>query len=108
MPNSILDSFRKFGVRQLVGVLRTVSGAVSFAELANVSAGSTIVCRFPVRKFTTQEEVLGTQYTADWVGDTVVGISPAGSRVPLYRRNKEAVEAVSNVAKIVPDIAFRF
>ncbi|MFY0610838.1 MAG: glycoside hydrolase family 127 protein [Hyphomicrobiaceae bacterium] len=80
----------------------------SFAELANVSGGSTIVCRFPVRKFNTQEEVLGVQYTADWVGDTVVGISPAGSRVSLYRRNKQVKETVSNVAKGVPDITFRF
>jgi hypothetical protein len=77
------------------------------AEVANVSAGSKVVYRFPLCKNKTQEVVLGTEYTADWVGDTVMAISPVGSRAPLYRRNRQAGKTISVVEKTIPDIAFK-
>ena len=77
------------------------------AEVANVSAGSKVVYRFPLCKTKTQEVVLGTEYTADWVGDTVMAISPVGSRAPLYRRNRKAGKTISTVEKTIPDIAFK-
>ena len=79
----------------------------NYAEITNVTAGSTVVCRFPLCETKTREVVLGVEYTAEWVGDTVIGISPAGSRVPLYRHNKKPQKTVSTVEKSIPDITFK-
>jgi hypothetical protein len=79
----------------------------NYAEITNVSAGSTVVCRYPLCEIKTREVVLGVEYTAEWVGDTVIGISPRGSRVPLYRHNKKPQKTLSTVEKSIPDITFK-
>jgi hypothetical protein len=79
----------------------------NYAQITNVSAGSTVVCRYPLCKTKTREVVLGVEYTAEWVGDTVIGISPRGSRVPLYRHNKKSQKTLSTVEKSIPDITFK-
>jgi hypothetical protein len=77
-----------------------------FAAVDDVPAGVRVTCRFPIREMTTAETVLGTDYTAQWRGDTVMAMSPAGTRAPLYRRERLAPDQVPVVTKSVPEIGF--
>ena len=78
----------------------------SFAQITNVTADHCVTCRFPLRETFTRETVLGTTYEAEWVGDTVMSVSPAGPRVPLYRRARNANHAVPMMERSMTPIEF--
>ena len=77
-----------------------------FAAIGMVAAGAVAVCRFPVREAQTQETVLGTTYTVNWRGDTVMNISPGGIRVPLYQRKHTTGTPIAMIRREVPEITF--
>ncbi|MDD9918321.1 MAG: glycoside hydrolase family 127 protein [Rhodospirillaceae bacterium] len=74
-----------------------------FLCVAGAPAGATIQCQFAVPEWTSRETILDTEYTADWRGDTVMTVSPGGTRLPLYQRD---VSPVAMVEKSAPDIGF--
>lgn len=55
-----------------------------FLKLGQVSAGRAITITFPVSERETTERAIDEQYRASWRGDSVVGISPRGTYLPLY------------------------
>lgn len=58
--------------------------------------------RIPVEEATTHETVNDVSYTVEWRGDTVIAISPAGPRLPLYQR-QDAFAASNSPATSLPD-----
>ena len=76
-----------------------------FLRTASVPANAMIRIQFAVPALTTKESILGTVYRAEWCGDTVMSISPRGTRISLYQRDKDAV---SMVEKLAPNVAFAF
>ena len=78
----------------------------TFAEITDISAGSQIVCLFPITENKAKESVLGTEYTISWSGDTVTGVSPAGSRVPLYGDNGSDLRSIKIVEKVQSIVRF--
>ena len=78
----------------------------TFAEITDISAGSQIVCLFPITENKATESVLGTEYTINWSGDTVTGVSPAGSRVPLYGDNGSDLRSIKIVEKAQSIVRF--
>ena len=80
--------------------------SAAFAQLTNVPADACVTCRFPLREATTIEGVLGTTYEAEWIGDTVMRMSPAGPRVPLYRRERAINGAIPMLERSMTPIEF--
>ena len=78
----------------------------AFAQLIDVPAGTCVTFKFPLRGATTREDVLGTTYEAEWIGDTVMHISPAGPRVPLYRRERVSNKTVLMLDRSMKPIEF--
>jgi len=76
-----------------------------FVRTRPVAAGQAVEFRFPVREATTRETVLDVEYSVDWLGDTVLGLSPGGQRAPLYRRGRR--DAVAMVERTAPVTRFR-
>ena len=87
----------------VVGVSFLVPG---FARVAGVAKGVTVAFRFPIAESTTIEPVLDVAYSARWRGDTVVGLSPEGTRMPLYRRAAMQDRTVSMVHKSAANVGF--
>ncbi len=59
-----------------------------FIKLKGVQAGETIDVTFPVAERSTQELAVDDPYTARWLGDDVMDISPSGTYYPLYKNKK--------------------
>lgn len=55
-----------------------------FLVTTDVSADTNLQLTFPLRQTETVETAADDEYHVEWRGDDVVGISPAGSRAPLY------------------------
>lgn len=87
----------------VVGVSFLVPG---FARVSGVAKGATVAFRFPVAECTTTEPVLDVAYSARWRGDTVVGLSPEGTRMPLYRRAAMLSQTVDMVPRSAADVGF--
>ena len=67
---------------------RRLSWTGRFVKLGAAAAGERISVRFPLRERRTVERAVDREFTVDWRGDDVVGISPAGSICPLYSGRK--------------------
>lgn len=57
-----------------------------YLEIAQAKQGERISISFPLITREADETVAGQSYRVRWRGDTVTGISPAGSRYPLFER----------------------
>jgi hypothetical protein len=55
---------------------------------------SRVESEVPVESRTTREAVAGVEYEVEWLGDTVVRISPEGDRYPTYVRRREPSKTV--------------
>lgn len=77
-----------------------------FVHTGPLRAGSVVEASFPVTTATTSETVLDTTYRIEWRGDTVIDVSPGGTRVPLYQRQSSATAQTEMVAKTVPVLGF--
>ena len=55
---------------------------------ANLAAGETLVCEFPIDTVEKKETVRGTEFTVFWRGPDVVDITPRGDHVRLYQRDE--------------------
>ncbi|MDB5872064.1 MAG: hypothetical protein JWQ07_1506 [Ramlibacter sp.] len=77
-----------------------------FVRTGPLAAGTVVEASFPVAAATTRETVLDTTYEVEWRGDTVVGISPGGTRVPLYQRQPGATTPPEMVEKTFSVAAF--
>ena len=60
-----------------------------YQKIPGCKRGQKIVADFPLRRQRTEwlERLLGITYQTEWLGDTVVSISPPGNCFPLYERN---------------------
>lgn len=72
----------------------------------HVAPGETVSMTFPVARSTGVERILGTDYTAAWQGDTVMGMDPPGSLIPLYDRGSGVDGPVRQVAKRTSEVRF--
>lgn len=77
-----------------------------YVRIGKVAKGRTASIRFPVRATTTVEHVLDVDYSVDWLGDTVMRLSPGGTRAPLYRRTRPE-RPIAMREQSAPEIAFR-
>lgn len=59
-----------------------------YAILTHLKAGETVELLFPLETYETHERAAGVDYTVTWKGSSVLSISPAGKRVPLYSGRK--------------------
>jgi hypothetical protein len=55
-----------------------------FLSLGNATAGERITVTFPLSFRKTLENAVGQTFEAEWRGDDVVGITPKGTKKPLY------------------------
>jgi hypothetical protein len=55
-----------------------------YAVVSNLLAGQEVELQFLLRKYETVERAAGVDYHVRWKGSSVLGLSPAGKRVPLY------------------------
>jgi len=78
-----------------------------FVRTDPLPAGSVVRASFPVATRTTSETVLDTTFRAEWRGDTVISMSPGGTRVPLYQRESLASGPVKLCAKSAPAVKFQ-
>jgi hypothetical protein len=67
------------------GQLSTFSLQGDYLSVPDVHSGELIEMEFPLLQRTTTETILGVQYEAEWLGDTIVAMSPDGTRQPLYQ-----------------------
>jgi hypothetical protein len=59
-----------------------------FMRVGPAHEGERITIRFPLRRRTTVERAVDREFTAEWIGDDVVGIAPPGRYCPLYSGRK--------------------
>ncbi|HMN78681.1 MAG TPA: glycoside hydrolase family 127 protein [Burkholderiaceae bacterium] len=78
----------------------------AFLGIGKVEPGTLVEVEFPVVESITDETVLDTTYRVGWRADTVVGIDPGGSRMPLYDRAALRSEQVGRIERSVPAIDF--
>ena len=62
-----------------------------YAIIPRVAAGQVLDVQFPLKRYETVECAAGTDYRVQWKGSAVLGISPTGKKVPLYR-DRDTVE----------------
>lgn len=55
-----------------------------YAVVTQIAAGDSVELLFPLKTYETTERAAGVDYTVSWKGSSVLNISPAGKRVPLY------------------------
>lgn len=76
------------------------------AQIGKVNAGEQVEVTFDVPDSVSQEIILGRIYTVQWRGNTVVGITPKGTYIPLYERGGLKNTAVEEVEKDVVSVTF--
>jgi len=57
-----------------------------YLKLCGLNPGDHVKIQYPQRSAVIAEEVNGVSYSAQWRGDTVVGITPKGSLYPIFER----------------------
>ena len=57
-----------------------------YVRVGELTSGQLVRLTFLLRTEKRKETVYGKEYWVEWKGDTVVGISPEGEVLPLYRR----------------------
>jgi hypothetical protein len=65
----------------------------AYVRIPRVSPGETIEVLFPLREYETVEQAAGKEYRVTWKGSSVLSLSPAGKRVPLYTHRSGLTEA---------------
>jgi hypothetical protein len=59
-----------------------------FRQIRELKKGETVVAEFPLARSQREwfHSIMGITYKTDWLGDTIVSISPPGNCFPLYER----------------------
>ena len=57
-----------------------------YVKLSGLKQDDNITIQYPLRHNIIPEVVNGTEYLAEWKGDTVAGINPKGKLYPLFER----------------------
>jgi len=57
-----------------------------FVHLRGLKASSSVHVGFPLRREKRKESFMGHEVEVEWLGDTVVGVSPGGTVLPLFNR----------------------
>ena len=60
--------------------------AGAYMGFSGLRGGDVLTVSVPLKKRTTKETVAGVEYTLEWKGNTIVGMSPKGTLAPLYQR----------------------
>lgn len=58
-----------------------------WVELTGLKPGDEVCVEWPLRTVRRRESILKWKFEVTWRGDTVVAISPAGEKVPMYQRD---------------------
>lgn len=58
-----------------------------FIKLGSVQNGEVVTITFPMSMRETVEKAVDDEYHMKWLGDDVVGVSPAGTYLPLYNKS---------------------
>ncbi|MCL2774450.1 MAG: hypothetical protein FWD71_14050 [Oscillospiraceae bacterium] len=58
-----------------------------YVKVSGLHKDDHIKIQYPLRCHTAVESVNGAEYSVEWKGDTIVGITPKGSVYPLFKRN---------------------
>ena len=58
----------------------------AYVGLSGLAQGDVLTVSVPLKRRVTKETAAGTEYTIEWKGNTVVGVSPKGTLEPLYQR----------------------
>jgi hypothetical protein len=66
------------------GVDRAWDESKRYVAVGKVERGVKLTIIYPLRRWKIKELLGGTVYTTDWIGDTVVGIDPAGRFIPVF------------------------
>lgn len=81
---------------------RTSTPAVEFegqyALVEDVREGEQVELRFDLDRYETSERAAGKEYRVSWKGSTVTGLTPPGSRVPLYHSRKSLLKEATPVS----------
>jgi len=78
-----------------------------FIQVTGVTSGQRVTFSFPVPERRVQEKILDVDYESRWRGDSMVEISPPGSRVPLYQGRPGEGDVLAEHARNAPEIGFR-
>ncbi len=78
-----------------------------YLQVPGVTSGQRLVFMFAVPEHVSREEILDVSYESQWRGDSIVNISPPGTRVPLYQGRSRVEDSVDSVDKEAPAIGFR-
>ena len=57
-----------------------------YALVTKVNAGESLQLTFRLKQYETIEHAAGAEYRVQWKGSWVTGLTPRGSRVPLYTK----------------------
>jgi len=63
--------------------------------VTEIAAGDSVELLFPLKTYETTERAAGVDYTVRWKGSSVLNISPAGKRVPLYSDREEILTDIA-------------
>jgi hypothetical protein len=62
-----------------------------------VKPGEILELAFKLRQYETTEHAAGRDYRVEWKGSSVTGISPAGTKEPLYAKRSRLQGSVAPV-----------
>ena len=77
-----------------------------FVLVEPLSGGTQIELLFSVPEVITDEKILESTYKVRWLGNTVMGIDPQGTNIPLYNREQLRETHVPMIKRQVPPISF--
>ncbi|HTL56255.1 MAG TPA: hypothetical protein VL361_11295 [Candidatus Limnocylindrales bacterium] len=72
----------------------------AYAMISAIKAGEVVELTFPLKNRETIEHAAGVEYRVQWKGSSVLSLTPAGTRVPLYagraRLNEPRAEIIGS------------